>query len=136
MILLPAIAIWACATASAAPAPSVAPAAQAPQDGAVDNGGIPADLIVEGPPRDIFDYTPEFRDKAVPGLLQKVMGECWRNYDTDLPLIAWRPDGKIGINFSFDLDSGTCPDYLNPPTVTIVIDPQTKQPVDVLKAMP
>ena len=122
MMLLPALTISACATV-----PATSPE---------NADAVYAGLLVEGPPKSIFDYTPDFRDQTAIPLLQKAVGESWRYYDIDLPLIATRPDGAIAIVFSFDFEQGTCPDYANPPYVTILIDPKTGNVVDVIRTIP
>ena len=129
MRILPALAMSAWATvAAAAPAPDVI------DDAHIDE--VYAGLLKDGPPKGVFDFTPDFRDNVATPILKKVLPYSWQNYAIDLPLIGYRPDGNIGIVFAYDLDQGVCPDYSNPPYAVIVIDIKTRKPTEVVITYP
>lgn len=80
----------------------------------------------------LFAYTEDFRDRTILPLLKRTLGDRYRFYDYDAPLIVRRRDGAIGLVFGYDFDKGDCGAYDEPPYVTIVVDPRTRAVREVI----
>jgi len=84
------------------------------------------------PPPPQFAYTEDFRDRTVLPLLKRTLGDRYRFYDYDAPLIVKRADGTLVFFNAIPLHKGDCGAYDEPPYVTIVVDPRTRAVREVI----